>query len=286
MLDVSVYTLYTNPSEHTYILMQKQTIDNMKERFNAISERFIEQLESKNISSSQMMKDGVIKSRSSITNIRFGRQGVSLKMLEDCARLYGIDKTYVLLGDSGDDVNSGGGPIMMNTSNSTIIGSNNNGNSNTKISTVQPVGSYYREELINVPFVQQDAAASFIEHFGDTEHSCTEFYGVMPEEGEDISNGKYVVFQIKGDSMLPNIPDNAKVLARMIDASKWEEVNGVVFVAYGKTLTIKRVLKNALYLNNTITLKADNPIYGQLDIARKEIRGIWKAERIVSQKIK
>lgn len=88
----------------------------MKERFNAISERFIEQLESKNISSSQMMKDGVIKSRSSITNIRFGRQGVSMKMLEDCARVYGIDKTYVLLGDSGDDINSGGGPIMFNRS--------------------------------------------------------------------------------------------------------------------------------------------------------------------------
>ena len=68
----------------------------------------------------------------------------------------------------------------------------------------------------------------------------------MQEEGEDVSNGKYVVFQIKGDSMSPNIPDSSKVLARMVDKSKWEEVNGVVFVAYGKTMTIKRVLKNAL----------------------------------------
>lgn len=258
----------------------------MRERFNAVSERFIEQLKSKNISSSQMEKDGVIKSRSSITNIRFGRQGVSMKMLEDCARLYGIDKTYVLLGEGEGSVSSGDGPIMINTSNSTIIGSNNNGNSNTNISTAQPAGSYFREELVNIPLVQQDAAASFVEHFGDAEHSYAEYYGVMAEDGEDISNGKYVVFQIKGDSMLPNIPDNSKVLARMIDKPKWEEVNGVVFVAYGKTLTIKRVLKNALYINNTITLKADNPIYGQLDIARKEIRGIWKAERIVSQRIK
>lgn len=86
--------------------------------------------------------------------------------------------------------------------------------------------------------------------------------------------------------MSPNIPDSSKVLAQMVDTSKWEEVNGVIFVAYGKTLTIKRVLKNSLYINNTITLKADNPIYGQIDVARKEIRGIWKAERIVSQKIK
>lgn len=258
----------------------------MEDRFNAISKRFIEQLKLKNISSSRMMKDGVIKSRASITNIRFGRQGVSMKMLEDCARLYGINKTYVLLGKGGDNINSNGGPIMMNTSNSTIIGSNNNGSSNTKISTAKSVGSYFREELINVPFVQQDAAASFIEHFGDTENSFTEFYGVMQEEGEDVSNGKYVVFQIKGDSMSPNIPDSSKVLARMVDTSKWEEVNGVIFVAYGKTLTIKRVLKNSLYINNTITLKADNPIYGQIDVARKEIRGIWKAERIVSQKIK
>lgn len=122
----------------------------MEDRFNAISKRFIEQLDLRNISSSQMMKDGVIRSRASISNIRFGRQGVSMRMLEDCARLYGIDKTYVLLGEGENSVNSGEGPIMINTSNSTIIGSNNNGSSNTKISTGCTVEIFVLEKNLSI----------------------------------------------------------------------------------------------------------------------------------------
>ena len=107
----------------------------------------------------------------------------------------------------------------------------------------------------------------------------------MQENGEDLQNGEYVVFQVKGESMSPNIPNGAKILAASIPEEKWDEVNGVIFIVYGKTLTIKRVLKNSLFTSNVITLKADNPTYGQLDIERNEIRGIWEARRIVSQKI-
>ena len=37
--------------------------------------------------------------------------------------------------------------------------------------------------------------------------------------------------------------------------------------------------------DNILTLKADNPTHGQVDVSRCEIRGMWKAIRIVSQKI-
>ena len=151
-------------------------------------------------------------------------------------------------------------------------------------SNAKPVGAYFNEDLIEVPMVDADAAATFIENMHN-QHYTMDKYGVMQEDGEDLNNGNYAVFRVIGESMTPTIPDKAKVLARRIPEEKWEEVSGVVFVIYGKMFTIKRVLKNSLYINKSLTLKADNPLYGQMDIERAEIRGIWQAVRIVSQKI-
>ena len=151
-------------------------------------------------------------------------------------------------------------------------------------SNAKPVGAYLNEDLIEVPMVDADAAATFIENMHN-QHYTMDKYGVMQEDGEDLSSGNYAVFRVVGESMTPTIPDKSKVLAKRIPEEKWEEVSGVVFVIYGKMFTIKRVLKNSLYINKSLTLKADNPLYGQMDIERAEIRGIWQAVRIVSQKI-
>ena len=150
--------------------------------------------------------------------------------------------------------------------------------------SAKPIGTYVSEKLTEVPMIDADAAATFIENMHN-QHYTMDKYGVMQEDGEDLNNGNYAVFRVIGESMTPTIPDKAKVLARRIPEEKWEEVSGVVFVIYGKMFTIKRVLKNSLYINNSLTLKADNPLYGQMDIERAEIRGIWQAVRIVSQKI-
>ena len=83
----------------------------------------------------------------------------------------------------------------------------------------------------------------------------------------------YMVFQVRGDSMEPTIPDGAKILARKIEEGLWESASGVVSIVYGKTLSVKRILKNSLFLDNVLTLKADNPKHGQLDVERREIRG-------------
>lgn len=258
----------------------------MEKRLDEVSERFLRELETKGISGYKLMKDGVIKSQSSLTNIKIGKQGATRRIIDKCVELYNLDRLYILLGTRTGNISNNSGQILIRGDNSHVTNSNNNGGTQTVSNTANPIKSYIKEELVNVPFVLQDAAASFVECFGDMQNCKTETYGIMQEKGEDLTNGDYVVFQVNGDSMTPNIPDSAKVLARKISEPKWEEATGVVFVAYGKTLTIKRVLKNTLYSNNTLTLKADNPIYGQIDISRSEIRGMWRAERIVSQKIR
>lgn len=165
-----------------------------------------------------------------------------------------------------------------------VNGSNNINIQTSKNSTAKEVKPYLREELVNIPYVSIDAKASFVESLYDNTYE-EETYGVMSEDGESLNNIEYKVFQIDGDSMTPSIPDKSKVLARIMPDTKWEEASGVVLVVYGKTLTIKRVLKNSLFDKNFITLKADNPIHGQVDVERNEIRGIWQAIRIVSQRI-
>lgn len=154
----------------------------------------------------------------------------------------------------------------------------------TEPSNAQPIKTYINDELIEVPIVDADAATTFIENMYD-QHYNVDKYGVMQEEGEDLNSGEYVVFKVVGESMVPTIPDKAKVLAMRIPEERWEELSGVVFVVYGKMFVIKRILKNSLFINNIITLKSDNPLYGQMEVGRTEIRGMWKAIRIVSQRI-
>lgn len=214
---------------------------------------------------------------------------VSSKVLESfCKHYKQVNPLYILTGEgsvfiNGDTTQSG------KNNQSAIAGGSVNGSNNINIqtsknSTAKEVKPYLREELVNIPYVSIDAKASFVESLYDNTYE-EETYGVMSEDGESLNNIEYKVFQIDGDSMTPSIPDKSKVLARIIPDTKWEEASGVVLVVYGKTLTIKRVLKNSLFDKNFITLKADNPIHGQVDVERKEIRGMWQAIRIVSQRI-
>ena len=143
---------------------------------------------------------------------------------------------------------------------------------------------YLSEELIEVPYVPIDAKASFVESLYDTTYQM-DTYPLIPEDGEDLASGDYLVFQVRGDSMSGTIPDSCKILGRVIPEGKWEYASGVIIIVYGKTLTVKRILRNDLFGNNVLTLKADNPEYGQVDVMRGEIRGMWQAVRIVSQRI-
>lgn len=142
-------------------------------------------------------------------------------------------------------------------------------------STISKVAPYLQDILVKVKYVPIDAAASFVESLYNTAYEI-DSYGVMPEEGE-VLDDSYMVFQVRGDSMEPTIPDGAKILARKIEEGLWESASGVVSIVYGKTLSVKRILKNSLFLDNVLTLKADNPKHGQLDVERREIRGMWQA---------
>lgn len=154
---------------------------------------------------------------------------------------------------------------------------------NAGLSNVEAVGAYISDNLVRVPYVPVSATASFIDSLYDVNYEM-DTYSLVPEKDE-LLDEKYMVFQVNGDSMEPTIPDGSKILAHKIDESQWENADGVVVVVYGKVLTVKRIKKNALYLDNLLVLKADNHKHGEMDVERREIRGMWKVKRIVSLNI-
>lgn len=234
---------------------EQQDLPEINKRFlTAISEDYA------NVTGYRLKKEGIIGSESTLTNIKRGSQQPSRKTIDLLCEKYNISKLWLYTGDGtpmvGDDekspkeviVNSLGTPVFQ-----------------------------------NVVYVPVNAAASFVESLYTANYD-KEYYGVMPEEGE-LLDETYTVFQVSGDSMEPTIPNGAKILTKRVEEGYWETASGVVVIVYGKTLAVKRILKNGLYMQNVLTLKADNPIHGQLDVERCEIRGMWKALRIISQKI-
>lgn len=151
-------------------------------------------------------------------------------------------------------------------------------------SDAKVVGKFISDDLVNVPYVPTNAAASFVENLYGIEYDMEE-YGVSQENMETLSDGTYVVFGVERDSMAPTIMPGAKILCRIIDEGKWEYASGIVVIVYGKTLTVKRIVDNRLFQDNILILKGDNPKVESKNIQRSEIRGMWKAIRIVSQKL-
>lgn len=227
---------------------------------NSKKDRLYEVMDALKLSDYRVYTDVPEITKNMMVKLRNGEtKEASSKILEPfCKHYKQVNPTYILIGE---------GHMFL-----------------TESSDAQPIKTYINDELIEVPIVDADAAATFIENMYD-QHYNVDKYGVMQEEGEDLNSGEYVVFKVVGESMVPTIPDNAKVLAMRIPEERWEELSGVVFVVYGKMFVIKRILKNSLFINNIITLKSDNPLYGQMEVDRTEIRGMWKAIRIVSQRI-
>ena len=253
-------------------------------------DRLYEVMEALKLSDYRVYTDVPEITKNMMVKLRNGEtKDASSKILEPFCKYYKqVNPSYILIGEGSmfltGDITQSGKNNQLVIAGGSVNGSNNINMQTSKNSTAREVKPYLREELVNVPYVSIDAKASFVESLYNNTYE-EETYGIMAEGGEELNDTEYKVFQIDGDSMTPSIPDKSKVLARIIPDTKWEEASGVVLVVYGKTLTIKRVLKNCLFDKNFITLKADNPIHGQVDVERNEIRGMWQAIRIVSQRI-
>lgn len=148
------------------------------------------------------------------------------------------------------------------------------------------VAPYITDELVYLPLITTSAVASFDENL---HHATNEIdtYPVYVAKGETFDINKHVVIDVSGDSMYPTINDKAKVLCEKVKLEQWENIPNekVVAVIYGSSFIIKRLLKNNLAINNSLTLLADNRKYGETTLQRCEIRAIFRVIKKVSEEV-
>lgn len=139
------------------------------------------------------------------------------------------------------------------------------------------------EEAVEVKFFDVTPTATFQEF----EESIAQNYDTMrilPQNRERIDDS-YCVFEIHGDSMQPTVLSHSRILCKEIPESQWHYAEGVVVIAYGSKVVLKRIKRNELLTNNILNLASDNKDYGTETIQLSDIHCIFKAKRIISQDI-
>ena len=142
------------------------------------------------------------------------------------------------------------------------------------------------EGVANVRFFAVTPTATFQE-FCDGESEDPEYIPVIAPANEYIDESS-CVFEIHGESMLPMIPDKARVLCREIPPTKWHNISeGVIVIAYRDRFVIKRVIKNRLGNDDYLVIASDNPDYpGEETVSRADIRCISQARQVLSYPIR
>lgn len=202
-------------------------------------------------------------SPSYISGVKRNIKGLDDKSLDVWANLLGVNRNWLLTGE---------GSMLKETAQA-----DNNATF---------VASYITEELVYLPLITTSAVASFDENL---HHATNEIdtYPVYVAKGETFDINKHIIIDVSGDSMYPTINDKAKVLCERIKPEQWANIPNekVVAVIYGSSFIIKRLLKNNLAINNSLTLLADNRKYGETTLQRCEIRAIFRVIKKVSEEV-
>lgn len=141
------------------------------------------------------------------------------------------------------------------------------------------------DEWIDVPFVPLHARATFAESFLDTNVKEIEIVRIQKRPG--INYNKARVFEVDGDSMEPTLVSGEQVLCEIIDPNNWRFTTGVVVVAFGNMVVIKRIKDNDL-TNGKLVLWSDNEKGGKITLSKDtdEIRRMYKVKYTVYKPIR
>ena len=98
---------------------------------------------------------------------------------------------------------------------------------------------------------------------------------------QELSQGTFRAFQIKGDSMLP-IQSGSYVLGEYIENWNWIK-NGETYIIVSKDegVVYKRVF-NKIEESQSLDLHSDNKIYEPFSIQINDVVEVWKAKGYLS----
>lgn len=198
-----------------------------------------------------------------------GRQRFGKKQAQIWSDKFGLSKSWLLTGE---------GEMLKQKAETTT------GNAK-EIGAVYPVTSR-DEEIVMIDFIPVSATASFIESLSGGSDPACEKYPVIPRGNERNDINSLRIFEVEGDSMFPTIASGALILAKEIPEKSWHYAEGVVVAVFSEYVVVKRVARNCLLTDNYIVLSSDNEDYGEMTVALADLRGLFKAKRIISSEIR
>lgn len=142
------------------------------------------------------------------------------------------------------------------------------------------------EGIIMVDFIPVSASASFIESLIEGGGAKLDKYPLVPTGNERNDIEALRIFEVEGDSMFPTIPSGTLILAKEIPEKNWHYAEGVVVAVFSEYVVVKRVARNCLLTDNYLVLRSDNEAYGEMTVALADLRGLYKAKRIISSEIR
>lgn len=200
-------------------------------------------------------------STSLVSEIRRGKTKLNDTHAQNFIEAFNINSKWFLYGQ-GDSFDIFNTPIKSNTY------------------AVEP-----ENEWIDVPFVPLHARATFAETFLDTNVREAETIRIPKRPGTNYKNAK--IFEIDGDSMEPTLISGEQVLCEIVDPSNWRFLTGVVVVAFGNMVVIKRIKDNEL-TDGKLVLWSDNEQGGKITLSKDtdEIRKMYKVKYTVYKPIR
>lgn len=121
------------------------------------------------------------------------------------------------------------------------------------------------------------AAAGYLNGFGDIEfiEKLPSFQMPYPElSGEKT----YRIFQIKGESMLPVLPNSYIICSYVHDWNSIKNDTRYIVVSKNEGIVFKRVLNSIS--KGFLTMKSDNAEYKPYDLNVSDILEVWRAEGV------
>lgn len=142
------------------------------------------------------------------------------------------------------------------------------------------------DEIVMVDFIPISASASFVESLSGDHDVELEKFPIVPMGNEKKNVDVLRIFEVAGDSMSPTILSGSLILTKEIPERNWHYAEGVVVAVYSEYVVCKRIVRNCLLTDNYLVLKSDNESYGEMTIALSDLRGLYKAKRIISSEIR
>lgn len=136
-------------------------------------------------------------------------------------------------------------------------------------SPLKPTKDISGSQLVDVPLYSREQETNTVHRIA-----------VIKPADMDVSGS--MVFEITDNTMRPQLHIGMRVLGRPVESADWSYVSGVVAVAYGPELIIRRVYENELSVRDLLVLTSDSELSGKVYLKRTDIKYIFKVIQIIS----